>query len=239
MRVSVGIDIAKEFHWVTAIDDRQRRAARPPGRQRAGRARSADRGDRRAGAEHGPAARRHRRARRHRGPGWPAMLAEAGFALVHVPGLAVNRARQGTVGGEHKSDPRDARTIAEQVRTARRPAPDRAATETRCRDPAAGRPSPRPRRRPDPAPRRLRDLLASIFPGPGARLDPTKKAEPAAAQPLCHPGRDPPRRPARGSSITSHAPATCADASRSSPTARSAAASPAASPSPASASPPS
>jgi hypothetical protein len=36
-------------------------------------------------------------------------LAEAGFALVHVPGLAVNRARQGTVGGEQKSDPRDAR----------------------------------------------------------------------------------------------------------------------------------
>ena len=45
-----------------------------------------------------------------------AMLAEAGFPLVHVPGLAVNRARQGAVGGEHKSDPRDARVIAEQVR---------------------------------------------------------------------------------------------------------------------------
>jgi transposase len=43
------------------------------------------------------------------------MLAEAGFTLVHVPGMAVNRARQGTVGGENKSDPRDARTIAEQV----------------------------------------------------------------------------------------------------------------------------
>jgi hypothetical protein len=48
-----------------------------------------------------------------------AMLAEAGFPLVHVPGLAVNRARQGTVGGEHKSDPRDARIIAEQVRVRR------------------------------------------------------------------------------------------------------------------------
>lgn len=36
---------------------------------------------------------------------------------MHVPGLAVNRARQGTVGGENKSDPRDARTIADQVRT--------------------------------------------------------------------------------------------------------------------------
>ena len=46
-----------------------------------------------------------------------AMLAQAGFALVHVPGLAVNRARQGTVSGENKSDPRDTRTIADQVRT--------------------------------------------------------------------------------------------------------------------------
>jgi transposase len=45
-----------------------------------------------------------------------AMLAEAGFALVHVSGLAVNRARQGIAGGEHKSDPRDARVIADQVR---------------------------------------------------------------------------------------------------------------------------
>lgn len=46
-----------------------------------------------------------------------AVLLEAGFDLVHVPGLAVNRARQGTVGGESKSDPRDARVIADQVRT--------------------------------------------------------------------------------------------------------------------------
>lgn len=46
-----------------------------------------------------------------------AVLLQAGFTLVHVPGLAVNRARQGTVGGESKSDPRDARVIADQVRT--------------------------------------------------------------------------------------------------------------------------
>jgi transposase len=45
------------------------------------------------------------------------MLAAASFCLVHVPGLAVNRARQGTTGGEAKSDPRDARVIADQVRT--------------------------------------------------------------------------------------------------------------------------
>jgi transposase len=45
-----------------------------------------------------------------------ALLAE-GFSLVHVPGIAVNRARIGFAGGETKSDPRDARVIAEQVRT--------------------------------------------------------------------------------------------------------------------------
>ena len=48
-----------------------------------------------------------------------AMLAAAGLRLVHVPGLAVNRARQGTRGGESKSDPRDARVIADQVRMRR------------------------------------------------------------------------------------------------------------------------
>ncbi len=46
-----------------------------------------------------------------------AMLLAAGFRLVHVSGLAVNRARQATRGGQSKSDPRDARVIAEQVRT--------------------------------------------------------------------------------------------------------------------------
>jgi len=45
------------------------------------------------------------------------MLGQAGFRLVHVPGLAVNRARLATRGGQNKSDPRDARAIAEQVRT--------------------------------------------------------------------------------------------------------------------------
>ena len=44
------------------------------------------------------------------------LLAE-GFDLVHTPGIAVNRAGQGFAGGERKSDPRDARTIAELVRT--------------------------------------------------------------------------------------------------------------------------
>ena len=42
---------------------------------------------------------------------------QAGFALVHTPGIAVNRAGQGFAGGERKSVPRDARNIAELVRT--------------------------------------------------------------------------------------------------------------------------
>ncbi|MBL4556767.1 MAG: IS110 family transposase [Rhodobacteraceae bacterium] len=46
-----------------------------------------------------------------------AMFAEAGLPLVHTPGLAVNRARQGIRGGERKSDPKDAVVIAELART--------------------------------------------------------------------------------------------------------------------------
>lgn len=45
-----------------------------------------------------------------------AMLTAVGVGCVHVPGLAVNRARRATRGGENKSDPRDARVIADQVR---------------------------------------------------------------------------------------------------------------------------
>lgn len=45
-----------------------------------------------------------------------AMLLDAQLPLVHVPGLVVNRARHATRGGEHKSDPRDAKVIADQLR---------------------------------------------------------------------------------------------------------------------------
>jgi transposase len=113
MRISVGIDLAKEVHWVTAIDHDgvvaiDHKLENTP----AAIASLIDElkqlgGTVRIGLDvvGGIAALAE------------AMLAAAGFALVHVPGLAVNRARQGTVGGEHKSDPRDARVIADQVRT--------------------------------------------------------------------------------------------------------------------------
>ncbi len=46
-----------------------------------------------------------------------ALLLADGLRLVHVPGLAVNRAAHGYAGGERKSDPQDARVIADLVRT--------------------------------------------------------------------------------------------------------------------------
>lgn len=112
MRISVGIDIAKEIHWVTAIDaDGVVRIDRKLLNTPTDIASLADQlanlgGSVRIGLDviGGIAGLAE------------AILAEAGFTLVHVPGLAVNRARQGTVGGENKSDPRDARTIADQVR---------------------------------------------------------------------------------------------------------------------------
>src|SRR6476659_1740991 len=113
MRISVGIDIAKEKHWVTVLDAEgavqiDHELLNTPAEI----ASLADRlaalgGTVRVGIDviGGIAGLAE------------AMLAQAGFTLVHVPGLAVNRARQGTVGGENKSDPRDARAIADQVRT--------------------------------------------------------------------------------------------------------------------------
>ena len=102
MRIAVGIDIAKEVHWVTAIDEAgevklDRRVENTP----ADIATLIDdlkalKGTLTIGLDvvGGIASLAE------------AMLAEAGFALVHVPGLAVNRAREGTTGGQSKSDPR-------------------------------------------------------------------------------------------------------------------------------------
>jgi transposase len=113
MRVAVGIDVAKTMHWVTAIDDAgtvfiDRSVANEPDaiEELIAQLRSLE-GEVTIGLDVvGGIARLAE-----------AMLAAASFRLVHVPGLAVNRARQGTTGGEAKSDPRDARVIADQVRT--------------------------------------------------------------------------------------------------------------------------
>ena len=171
MRVSVGIDIAKEVHWVTAIDHEgvvhiDRKLANTPAaiagliaelKQLGGTVRIG------LDVVGGIAALAE------------AMLVDAGFALVHVPGLAVNRARQATVGGAHKSDPRDARVIAEQVRIRQDLRPIEPAGELdlelrllvgRRRDLVDGQTQRLSR---------LHDLLASIFPGLERGLDLTTK----------------------------------------------------------------
>jgi len=113
MRISIGIDVAKEAHWATALDELgrvlldHRVENTPPEIAHLVEALHALGGERRVGVDvvGGIATL------------LCALLLDAGETLVHVPGLAVNRARQGTTGGEAKSDPRDARVIAEQVRT--------------------------------------------------------------------------------------------------------------------------
>ncbi len=105
-----------------------------------------------------------------------AMLAEAGFRVVHTPGLAVNRARQGTRGGENKSDPRDAATIADLARTRMDLRPVEVETEInvdirllvgRRREVVV-----------DQTRRlaRLRDLTSSLFPALERRIDVRTKA---------------------------------------------------------------
>lgn len=104
-----------------------------------------------------------------------AMLAEAGLALVHTPGLAVNRARQGFAGGERKSDPKDAAVIAELARTRR----DLRAVEPAGTLDAEIRLLVARRRElvADQTRRaaRIRDLLGGLFPALERRIDPTTR----------------------------------------------------------------
>jgi len=171
MRISVGIDIAKHTHWVAAIDANgvvhiDRKLDNTPAaiaalvEELSGLDAAARIGLDVVGGIAGLA---------------EAMLAEVGFALLHVPGLAVNRARQGTVGGEHKSDPRDARIIAEQVRIRQDLRPIEPASENdlelrllvgRRRDLVAAQTQRLSR---------LHDLLVGIFPGLERTLDLTTK----------------------------------------------------------------
>jgi transposase len=104
-----------------------------------------------------------------------AMFAEAGLPLVHTPGLAVNRARQGIRGGERKSDPKDAAVIAECARTR----PDLRAVEPP--DPLDAEIRLLVSRRRELVTEqtrrtaRLRDLLSGLFPALERRIDPTTR----------------------------------------------------------------
>jgi transposase len=114
--VAVGIDVAKQFHWVEikVAETGQVLLSEAVENTPAALAGLIEQ-IRGAQAEHGPA-----RVGIDLLGGiaslLEAMLLQAGLCVVHVPGLAVNRARRATVGGEHKSDPKDARVIADQVR---------------------------------------------------------------------------------------------------------------------------
>jgi len=96
MRISVGIDVAKEVHWTTAVtqdgrvllDRKVENTAADIGRLAVEVA--ALKGERLIGIDlYGGIATL-----------LSAMLLAAGERLVHVPGLAVNRSRQGSVGGQ-------------------------------------------------------------------------------------------------------------------------------------------
>lgn len=173
--VAVGIDVAKDFHWVRAVDRRDSRVLL----------------DRRVNNEPVALAELVDELARLRAQApvtvgidvaggiaslLTAMLLDAGLAVVHVSGLAVNRARQGTTGGEHKSDPRDAAVIADQVRHRSDLRPVDAGSELDAEIRLlVGR---RRELVTDQTRRisRLRDLLASIHPGLERAIDPTTKA---------------------------------------------------------------
>lgn len=99
-RICVGIDVATDVH-------------RPRGLERAEGARGAGRRSRRPRRRGLGPPRRHRLDRLLTG----GVLIGAGLVLVHVPDIAVDCAARGHAGDERKSDPRDARVIADLVRT--------------------------------------------------------------------------------------------------------------------------
>lgn len=171
MRLAIGVDVAKEMHWVTALTDHgdvvlDRHVANTPEELTALTAELvALGGERTVGIDvvGGIASL------------LTAVLLDAGEHVVHVPGLAVNRARQGTTGGEAKSDPRDARVIADQVRTRRdlRSVDPESATTVELRLLVGRRRDlvvEQTRRL-----ARLHDLLVTIHPGLERRLDLTTK----------------------------------------------------------------
>ncbi|SDH19072.1 Transposase IS116/IS110/IS902 family protein [Pseudonocardia oroxyli] len=116
MSLAVGIDVAKEIHWIVAVDTvtgtelLSHRFLNEPAEITSVLAEITE-----LEVEHGPVTVGLDIVGGIAGL-LTAMTTAAGVALVHVPGLMVNRSRRATVGGENKSDPRDARVIADQVR---------------------------------------------------------------------------------------------------------------------------
>ncbi|MGS2614384.1 IS110 family transposase [Micromonospora sp. LZ34] len=178
MAVAVGVDVAKEFHWAALVHTETGKVLASHKVDNDPAAIQAFINDvRTAEAEHGPATVAIDLLGGIAGL-LQAMLLDAGLRLVHVPGLAVNRARRATRGGERKSDPRDAKVIADQIRLR--------GDELRIVEPAGETDAELRllvgRRRElvvDQTRRigRLRDLLASIHPGLERVIDATNKAD--------------------------------------------------------------
>ena len=116
MAVAVGIDVAKETHWVEIkIGESGKVLASHAVANTPLAIGELIEAIRAAEAEHGPA-----RVGLDLLGGvatlLEAMLLDAKLTVLHVPGVTVSEARRGTVGGEQKSDPKDARVIADQLR---------------------------------------------------------------------------------------------------------------------------
>jgi transposase len=178
MAVAVGVDVAKQFHWAALVHAETGKLliSRKVGNDPAAIQAFIDE-VRAAEADYGPATIAIDVLGGVAGL-LQAMLSDADVRLVHVSGLAVNRARRATRGGEHKSDPRDAKVIADQIRLRgdelRPVEPDSDAdAELRL---LVGR---RRELVTDQTRRinRLRDLLASIHPGLERVTDPTHKID--------------------------------------------------------------
>ncbi|MHA6781766.1 IS110 family RNA-guided transposase [Pseudonocardia saturnea] len=177
MGLAVGIDVAKLIHWVVAVDGdgRQILSRRCDNTPTAIEALIYDLDQ--LAAEHGTAT----VAVDILGgiaSVLTTMLLDAGLDLFHTPGLLVNRSRRATRGGERKSDPADAKVIADQVRLRaangelRRLTPV-AETDAALRLLVSRRGdlvADRTRRH-----ARLHDLLASVNPGLERIVDPTTK----------------------------------------------------------------
>jgi transposase len=178
MAVAVGVDVAKEFHWAALVHAETGKvlASRKVDNDPAA-IQELINDVRTAEVEHGRATVAIDVLGGIAGL-LQAMLLDAGLRLVHVSGLAVNRARRATRGGEHKSDPRDAKVIADQIRLR--------GEELRIVEPLGAADAELRllvgRRRElvvDQTRRigRLRDLLASVHPGLERVIDATNKAD--------------------------------------------------------------
>lgn len=182
MPLAVGIDVAKQLHWMSVVDmaTGKQLASHKVANKPTAITAMIDEVEHLA-TEHGPVTYGIDVLGGIAGL-LTAMLLDTGAEVVHTPGLLVNRSRRATRGGERKSDPADAKVIAEQIRL------------------RAGSDDPRDRLRrveavsePDAVLRllvgrrrelvieqtrrisKLRDLLTSIHPGLEAAVDPTTK----------------------------------------------------------------